>query len=96
MRLLPKLDVDADGQVLQREFEAGPYTLQKYDLDNDQTLSVTELVPFRDPLNCETAVVAETAVLPFVCIAPGWSVAAASARLLERYGDGRAIPIALP
>ena len=68
VQLLPKLDVEADDQVSQSKFEAGPHNPRKFDPDNDQTLGTTELLPSRDPLNRGAAVVTETAALPFVRI----------------------------
>ena len=51
VRLGSLVDSDNDGRVSSEELGDGLYTLRFRDLDDDQTFSVSELLPFRDPRN---------------------------------------------
>ena len=66
VQLLPLIDADNNGQLTREELARGTQTLYRRDLDDDETFSAAELLPFSDPLNRTAVVVARTADLPFV------------------------------
>ncbi len=82
------IDSDADGVVTATEFAATFQTLRFRDLDNDQTLSVAELVPYRDPRSQQAALTPDAASLPFFHVTDADSARLAAERIVRRYGDG--------
>ena len=86
VQLLPKLDRNGDGQLNQAELSNGTATLSRRDLDDDETFSASELLPFNDPLNRTAVVMTQTADLPFVQVTPA-SMDAIVERILKRYAS---------
>ncbi|MEO2031101.1 MAG: hypothetical protein ABGZ35_03345 [Planctomycetaceae bacterium] len=86
VRLGELLDTSGDGSVGPEELAAGVKTLRFRDLDDDQTLSATELLPFRDPRNQLAAVTPEAADLPFVQLDSIDSLSQVTERVIRRYG----------
>jgi Ca2+-binding EF-hand superfamily protein len=91
--LFSRLDVDRDGRLTAEELQAGPLRLLKLDADDDETFSLNELLPFRNPLlpNLNAAEPAGTADLPFVALHPSASAAHAE-ELLKRYDRSEPSP----
>ncbi len=87
------IDSDADGVVTATEFAATFQTLRFRDLDNDQTLSVAELVPYRDPRSQQAALTPDAASLPFFHVTDADSARLAAERIVRRYGDGTEVSI---
>ncbi len=87
VRLGVLLDSNGNGRVDPDELRNGLHTLRFRDLDDDQTLSASELLPFRDPRNQRTPVTPDAAALPFFQIDRPAGQDAAAARILRRYGD---------
>ena len=50
IRLFPHLDVNEDGRITPDELKDASSLLYKLDYDEDETISTTELAPFRNPL----------------------------------------------
>ncbi len=94
VRLAGLLDLNDDGRISREELAAATRTLRFRDLDDDETFSVAELMPFRDPRNQQAPVVPEVANLPFVQLTDDDAVARTAARLVRRYGDGESMPAA--
>jgi Ca2+-binding EF-hand superfamily protein len=86
VRLGELLDTSGNGSVDPEELAAGVRTLRFRDLDDDQTLSATELLPFRDPRNQLAAVTPEAADLPFIQLGSEESLSSAAERVTQRYG----------
>lgn len=86
VRLGELLDTDGDGSVGPAELRSGLHTLRFRDLDDDQTLSATELLPFRDPRNQLIPVTPEAADLPFMQLGSEDAVDDAAGRIARRYG----------
>ena len=59
VRLASLIDSDLNGSITREEVAAGAKAMRFRDLDDDQTFSATELLPFRDPRNQQAAVVPE-------------------------------------
>ncbi len=93
VRLAMLIDSDADGVVTATEFAATFQTLRFRDLDNDQTLSVAELVPYRDPRSQQAALTPDAASLPFFHVTDADSARLAAERIVRRYGDGTEVGI---
>ncbi|MEZ6059188.1 MAG: hypothetical protein R3C19_02385 [Planctomycetaceae bacterium] len=93
VRLAGLIDQNDDGRIAEDELAQGTRTLRFRDLDDDETFSVSELMPFRDPRNQQAAVVPEVANLPFVQLTDEDAVARTATRLLKRYGDGERLPV---
>jgi Ca2+-binding EF-hand superfamily protein len=86
VRLGEMLDTGNDGSVGPEELEVGLNTLRFRDLDDDQTLSATELLPFRDPRNQLAPVTPDAADLPFLQIGDHDSLLKTAERIVRRYG----------
>ncbi len=96
VRLGELLDTSGNGSVDPEELAVGIETLRFRDLDDDQTLSATELLPFRDPRNQLAAVTPEAADLPFIQLDNEESQTSAVQQVIRRYGvDTGQIPFAL-
>jgi len=88
VRLAALIDANGDGKVSREEVANGGYSLRFRDLDDDQTFSATELMPFRDPRNQQAAVVPDVANLPFVQLGDQSSIERTANQIVTRYGDG--------
>jgi Ca2+-binding EF-hand superfamily protein len=86
VRLLSRLDVNSDGIVSLEELQRSEQTLRFRDLDDDQTFSISELMPFRDPLSQQAPLAPDAADLPFFEITDLTSAERAADRLIARYG----------
>ena len=94
VRLAVLIDSNGDGCVSVEELSSGTRTLRFRDLDDDQTFTAAELMPYRDPRNQRAAVVPDVANLPFVQLNDAAAVNRVSQQILKRYGDGRNVPLA--
>ena len=88
VRLAALIDANGDGKISRDEVSGGNYSLRFRDLDDDQTFSATELMPFRDPRNQEAAIVPDVANLPFVQLGDQISIERTAHQIVTRYGDG--------
>lgn len=86
--LIGLLDRNRDGRLQGAELAIGPATLKKQDSNDDETFSIAELEPFRDP-NMLLAIGARPTSVPDVSLAmladPG-TADQTIAELLRRYG----------
>lgn len=95
VRLGEMLDTGNDGSVGPDELSVGLDTLRFRDLDDDQTLSATELLPFRDPRNQLAPVTPDAADLPFMQFGDNGSLHETAERVVGRYGgESASIPFA--
>lgn len=93
VRLATLIDQDGDGGISKPELQQGSRTLRFRDLDDDQTFSAAELMPYRDPRNQAAAVIPDVANLPFVQLTDEPSIVRTAEQLLKRYGDGTIMPV---
>ncbi len=94
VRLASLVDQNGDGHVSREELADGTYAMRFRDLDDDQTFSASELMPFRDPRNQRAAITPDVASLPFVQLGDTASIERTVQQLMARYGDSTALPIA--
>ncbi|MDG1897195.1 MAG: hypothetical protein P8J37_20045 [Fuerstiella sp.] len=87
VRLAALVDGDGDGAISREELIAGSHALRFRDLDDDQTFTAAELMPFRDPRNQNAAVVPDAANLPFVQLNDEESLTRTAEQIVSRYGD---------
>jgi Ca2+-binding EF-hand superfamily protein len=97
--LIGKLDRDADGRLSKEELENALQTLHKLDLDDDETISISELTPPRNPFVAFSSSRSSRNQQPqanFISLAAGESPTKLVRQLLSRYdkpkttGDGDA------
>ena len=86
VRLAGLLDENSDAAVSDEELSNAAKALRFRDLDNDETFTISELVPYRDPRSRNVAVTPDVVSLPFFHITDGDSLNVVAGRLLERYG----------
>ena len=86
VRLAGLLDNNSDAAVSDEELFNAAHALRFRDLDNDETFTISELVPYRDPRSRNVAVTPDVVSLPFFHITDGDSLNVVAGRLLERYG----------
>lgn len=79
INVLPKFDADNDGHLSEQELQNALDHQNQQDIDDDETLSAAELLPFRDPLAGQSPVAPNPDDLPFVQVIRG-----AESRLAER------------
>jgi len=90
VRLASLLDTDYDGAISEEELKSASRTLRFRDLDNDETFSVSELLPHRDPRSQDAAVAPDAVSLPFFHVIDHESAQRAAERITQRYGhDGQ-------
>lgn len=83
------LDEDGNAMVSQEELHQALRTLRFRDLDDDQTFSAAELLPYRDPRTQQASLTPDVASLPFVDLGDGDAIDRAVERILAQYGtDG--------
>jgi Ca2+-binding EF-hand superfamily protein len=89
--LIALLDVNRDGRLSQDEFEMASRILHKLDIDDDETFSIDELQPFRNPQIPQAPAVPteQSAEQPFLLLDDADSIAQAAGQLLQRYGKGK-------
>jgi Ca2+-binding EF-hand superfamily protein len=87
VRLAALVDGDGDGAISREELMSGRHALRFRDLDDDQTFTAAELMPFRDPRNQNAAVVPDAANLPFIQLGDEASLTRTAAQIVSRYGD---------
>ncbi len=83
--LFPLLDSNRDGRLSRAEMSAAPQVLRKLDLDDDETYTIDELQPFRNP-QLPAGPAAPSAEQPFVLLGDGESIDRAVRQLQLRYG----------
>lgn len=86
VRLASHIDADSNGKVSREEVENGSFAMRFRDLDDDQTFTASELMPYRDPRNQQAAVVPDAANLPFVQLTDKQTVNRAAKKIIARYG----------
>lgn len=91
VRLASLLDADSDGAVSEEEIRNGGWAMRFRDLDNDDTFSASELMPFRDPRNQQAAVIPDVENLPFVQLTDDASIRRTADQILRQYGNGEGI-----
>ena len=95
VRLASLLDTDYDGAISDDELQIASRTLRFRDLDNDETFSVSELLPYRDPRSQNAAVAPDAVSLPFFHVTDRESAQRAAERIVQRYGQDGRIRVAL-
>ena len=95
VRLASLVDVDHDGAISEEELRAASRTLRFRDLDNDETFSVSELLPYRDPRSQNAAVAPDAVSLPFFHVIDHESAERAAKRIVQRYGKEERVPAKL-
>jgi Ca2+-binding EF-hand superfamily protein len=87
--LFPLLDLNHDGRLSRDELEAAPYSLHKLDLDDDETYTIDELQPGRNPqVGPQVPAVAanQATEQPFLLLDDAESIERAAQELQRRYG----------
>ncbi|MEY3460111.1 MAG: hypothetical protein RL215_3268 [Planctomycetota bacterium] len=92
VRLATLLDTDSDGAVSLYEFENAARSLRFRDLDDDETLTLSEVLPYRDPLSQQAPVTPTVANLPFFHVTDDTAANSATARIIRRYGLDLQLP----
>ena len=95
VRLTSLIDADQNAMVSDDELQAATRTLRFRDLDNDETFSVSELIPYRDPRSQNAAVTPDVVSLPFFHVTGPESQSLAADRILKRYGHDGTIDAAV-
>ncbi|MBI3860886.1 MAG: EF-hand domain-containing protein [Planctomycetia bacterium] len=87
--LFSLLDLNRDGRLSREELAAATTTLRKLDLDEDETFSIDELQPFRNPQipQAPMPVAAQGADQPFIDLADEQGLEKIAEQLMKRYGD---------
>ncbi|HEY3965644.1 MAG TPA: hypothetical protein VGM05_13890 [Planctomycetaceae bacterium] len=89
--LFSLLDVNRDGRLSREELSIAAKTLRKLDFDEDETFTIDELQPFRNP-QIPQAPLAPSALgtdQPFLALDDDQSIAQATDQLLKRYGTAQ-------
>lgn len=92
VRLSTLVDTDQDGALSAAELSQAPRVLRFRDLDDDETFTLAELLPYRDPLSQQAAVTPTVANLPFQHLTDEETAAAAADQILRRYGNAGRLP----
>jgi len=96
MLLFQRLDEDGNSRLEARELNRSALNLLRWDYDEDETVSLAELQPLRNPLlEVPQSVLRTTAgELPFVHVDETWTAEVWRLQLTRRYGvtDSHAIP----
>jgi Ca2+-binding EF-hand superfamily protein len=94
VRLAALVDGDGDGAVSREELMIGSHALRFRDLDDDQTFTAAELMPYRDPRNQNATVVPDAANLPFVQLGDEESLTRTAEQIVSRYGNDDTVDLA--
>lgn len=86
--LFPLLDLNRDGKLSRAELAAATQVLHKLDIDDDETFTIEELQPFRNPQagQISNTPLSQTVEQPFLLLDDGDSKIRAVEQLLIRYG----------
>jgi Ca2+-binding EF-hand superfamily protein len=87
VRLTSLIDVDLDATISNGELQESLRTLRFRDLDNDETFSVSELMPYRDPRSQNSPVSPDVVNLPFFHVTDEASAKLAAEKIIGRYGS---------
>lgn len=93
VRLSALIDLNSDGMVTPVEIQSATELLKFRDLDDDQTFTAAELLPFRDPRNQQAALVPEVANLPMIQVTDKASAVRAARQILARYGKQEGLSV---
>jgi Ca2+-binding EF-hand superfamily protein len=85
--LFPLLDLNHDGRLTRDELETASSVLHKLDLDDDETYTIDELQPYRNPQIPQTPAVAASQATeqPFLLIDDDESIQRVAEQLQQRY-----------
>ncbi len=86
VRLTSLIDANLDASISDAELLNSLRTLRFRDLDNDETFSVSELMPYRDPRSQNAPVSPDVVNLPFYHVTDEASAKLAAERIVGRYG----------
>jgi Ca2+-binding EF-hand superfamily protein len=95
VRLAALLDTNYDGAISEQELRETSRTLRFRDLDSDETFSIAELLPYRDPRSQFASVTPDAVSLPFFHVVDRESAERAATRIMQRYGAAGELPAKL-
>ncbi|MCA9011963.1 MAG: EF-hand domain-containing protein [Planctomycetaceae bacterium] len=95
VRLVSLLDTNFDGAISEQELLETSHTLRFRDLDNDETFSISELLPYRDPRSEYASLTPDAVSLPFFHVVDRESAERAATRIVQRYGTAGELPVKL-
>ncbi len=89
--LFALLDLNRDGRLSREEVSAAAQALHKLDLDDDETFTIDELQPYRNPQVPQVPALAgnQATDQPFLLLDDVESIAKAVEQLQQRYGNER-------
>lgn len=90
-RLWDWLDENDDGELTAKELRSARETLQKYDLDSDESISLNELVGSENPF-FSARLPNQTMESPFFAAPEGASSTKVARKLIAQYGTPKEIP----
>ena len=93
VRLTSLLDANLDASISDAELLNSLRALRFRDLDNDETFSVSELMPYRDPRSQNAPVSPDVVNLPFYHVTDEASGKLAAERIVGRYGSEGTVAI---
>ncbi|MEZ6121862.1 MAG: hypothetical protein R3C49_01650 [Planctomycetaceae bacterium] len=95
VRMAALIDQNSDGRINRSELMSARQWMRFRDLDDDQTFTAAELLPFRDPRNQLSSVVPDAADLPFVQLTDDQAIRRTVEQIRKRYGSGKTIDAAV-
>ena len=95
VRLTSLLDANLDASISDAELLNSLRALRFRDLDNDETFSVSELMPYRDPRSQNAPVSPDVVNLPFYHVTDEASGKLAAERIVGRYGSEGTVAISI-
>lgn len=95
VRLTSLIDVNLDASISDEELQESLRTLRFRDLDNDETFSVSELMPYRDPRSQNSPISPDVVNLPFFHVTDEASAKLAAERIIGRYGSEGTLAISV-
>jgi Ca2+-binding EF-hand superfamily protein len=93
VRLTSLIDANLDASISDAELLNSLRALRFRDLDNDETFSVSELMPYRDPRSQNAPVSPDVVNLPFYHVTDEASGKLAAERIVGRYGSEGTVAI---
>ena len=93
VRLTSLLDANLDASISDAELLNSLRALRFRDLDNDETFSVSELMPYRDPRSQNAPISPDVVNLPFYHVTDEASGKLAAERIVGRYGSEGTVAI---